>query len=111
MVRTVVICTFICGVVGTIQAQQVEIPREKTGKAAPVKHSAAQSSVESPQTVAYMETSSPTMPKLTIEQMRQAGALAARRVQEEIHDIEPEASEPAPAPRSPKKQISANAVR
>jgi len=111
MVRKVAIFTFVCGVVGTIQAQQVEIPREKNGKVAQEKHSASPSSVEGPRTVAYSETSSPTMPKLTIEQMRQAGALAARKVQEEIHDIEPEATEPEPAPRPPKKQISANAVR
>ena len=111
MVRKVVICTFVCGVVGTIQAQQVEVPREKIGQVAQLKHSAAPSSVEATETVAYAETSSPTMPKLTIEQMRQAGALAARKVQEEMHDIEPEATKPEPAPRPPKKQIIANAVR
>jgi len=99
--------------VGTNSAQQVEVPREKAGM---VVHSAkpptAQSVIEvRPQTVAIIETSHSSPPKLSIEQMRQAGALAAQKVKEENHDIETDAGPPdSPAPQ-PKKQISANAVR
>ena len=99
--------------VGTSSAQQVEVPREKAGT---VVHSAkpptAQSVIEvRPQTVAIIETSHSSPPKLSIEQMRQAGALAAQKVKEENHDIETDAGPPdSPAPQ-PKKQISVDAVR
>lgn len=104
MLGKAVICTLVCGVVGTAYAQQVEVPRESGAKP---KRASAQPVVEvRPQTVAYTETSA--MPRLSVEQMRQAGAMAARKVQEENHDIE--IDEPAPAP-PPKKQVAANAVR
>jgi len=97
--------------VGTNSAQQVEVPREKAGTVVQsAKRPAAQPAVEvQPQTVAIVETSHSSPPKLSIEQMRQAGALAAQKVREENHDIETDATEPdLPAP---KKQITANAVR
>lgn len=98
---------------GTSSAQQVEVPREKAGTVVQsAKRPAAQPAIEvRPQAVAIVETSHSSPPKLSIEQMRQAGALAAQKVREENHDIETDASLPdSPAPQ-PKKQISANAVR
>jgi murein DD-endopeptidase MepM/ murein hydrolase activator NlpD len=118
MVGKVVIGTLVCVLIsiGTIYAQQVEVPREKAGKIVQqTKRSTAQPVVEvRPQTVAIVETSNFSAPRLSIEQMRQAGASAAQKVKEENHDIEADASEPdLPAPAAPpKKQISsANAVR
>ena len=99
--------------VGTSSAQQVEVPREKAGAVVQsAKRPAAQPVTEvRPQAVAVAETSHSSPPKLSIEQMRQAGALAAQKVREENHDIETDAGPPdSPAPQ-PKKQISANAVR
>jgi len=99
--------------VGTSSAQQVEVPREKAGTVVQsAKRPAAQPVTEvRPQAVAIIETSHSSPPKLSIEQMRQAGALAAQKVREENHDIETDAGPPdSPAPQ-PKKQISANAVR
>jgi murein DD-endopeptidase MepM/ murein hydrolase activator NlpD len=89
-------------------AQQVEVPREQTLKAKPSK---AQAMVEvRPQTVAYSEAA---LPKLTIEQMRQAGARAAQKVREEQHDLDTDSNEPEPAPPPPrpKKQVAENAIR
>ena len=102
--------------IGTIYAQQVEVPREKAGKIVQqTKHPTAQPVVEvrPSQTVAFAETSNLNTPRLSIEQMRQAGALAAQKVKEEDHDIETDSSEPdSPATVSPrKKEVSANAVR
>jgi murein DD-endopeptidase MepM/ murein hydrolase activator NlpD len=117
MVRKVVIGALVCVFisVGTSSAQQVEIPREKAAKVVQqTKRPTAQPIVEvHPQTVAFTETSNLSAPRLSIEQMRRAGALAAQKVKEENHDIETDSSEPdLPAPVSPpKKQISANAVR
>ena len=117
MVGKVVIraLVFVLISVGTIYAQQVEIPREKAGKIVQqTKRPTAQPVVEvRPQTVAFTETSNLNAPRLSIEQMRQAGALAAQKVKEENHDIEADSSEPdLPAPAPPrKKEISANAVR
>src|SRR2546430_16878809 len=117
MVRKVVIGAVVCVLIsgGTIYAQQVEIPREKAGKIVQqTKRPVAQPIVEvRPQTVAFTETSNLNTPRLSVEQMRQAGALAAQKVKEEDHDIEADSSEPdvpAPSP-SRKKEISANAVR
>jgi murein DD-endopeptidase MepM/ murein hydrolase activator NlpD len=99
--------------IGTTYAQQVEVPREKGGKVVQqTKRLTAQPVVElHPQTVAFAETSNLSAPKLSIEQMRQAGALAAQKVKEENHDIETNSSTAdLPAPQ-PKKQVTANAVR
>jgi murein DD-endopeptidase MepM/ murein hydrolase activator NlpD len=114
MLGKVVIGILVCGLIsiGTISAQQVEVPREKAAKIVQqTKHPAAQPMVEvRPQTVAVSETLNLPAPKLSIEQMRRAGALAAQKVKEENHDIETDSSESdSPAPQ-PKKQISANAV-
>jgi murein DD-endopeptidase MepM/ murein hydrolase activator NlpD len=118
MVRKVVIraLVFVLISAGTNYAQQVEVPRETAGKIVQqTKRAAAQPVVEvRPQTVAIVETSNLSAPRLSIEQMRQAWAIAAQKVKEENHDIEADADEPdAPAPAAPpKKQISsANAVR
>jgi murein DD-endopeptidase MepM/ murein hydrolase activator NlpD len=99
--------------VGTSSAQQVEVPREKAGTVVQsAKRPAAQPAIEvRPQAVAIVETSHSSPPKLSIEQMRQAGALAAQKVREENHDIETDASLPDSPTPQPKKQISANAVR
>src|SRR5712691_6857660 len=99
--------------IGTIYAQQVEVPREKAGKIVQqAKRPSAQPVVEvRPQTVAFTETSTIPAPKLSIEQMRQAGALAAQKVKEENHDIETDSSESdLPGPQT-KKQVAATAVR
>jgi murein DD-endopeptidase MepM/ murein hydrolase activator NlpD len=111
MVRKVVIGALVAVIVsiGTIYAQQVEVPREKTGNVVqPTKHSTAQPVVEvHPLTIALAEPR-----KLSVEEMRKAGAIAAQKVKEEDHDIEADSSpaDVAPAP-APKKQISANAPR
>jgi murein DD-endopeptidase MepM/ murein hydrolase activator NlpD len=113
MVGRIVICILVSASVGTAYAQQVEIPRENAAKVA---HQ-TKTAVGQPQTevrsqavpVSYPKTSTTTT-TLSIEQMRQAGALAGQRVREEMHDIEED--EPPPKPTAPaKKEISANAVR
>src|SRR5437879_5911488 len=91
--------------VGTSSAQQVEVPREKAGAVVQSsKRPTAQPVAEVlPQTVAVVETSHSSPPKLSIEQMRQAGALAAQKVREENHDIETDASPPDSPSQQPKK--------
>ena len=106
MLGKAVICTSLLGaLVATTYGQQVEVPREQVAKP---KRVSIQGMVEVPQRVAYAETA---VPKLTIEQMRQAGAAAAQKVREEEHDLDADASEPPPPPPKPKKQVAANAVR
>ena len=104
---------FVLVLVGTTYAQQVEVPREKAGKVVhQANHPSAQPVVEvRPQTVAVASTLNLSAPKLSIEQMRQAGALAAQKVKEENHDIETDSDTSDVAALKPKKQISANAVR
>ncbi len=115
MVGKVVIGTLVCALisVGTSYAQQVEVPREKAGKIAQhPKLATAQPMVEvRPQTVAVSETLNLPTPKLSIEQMRRAGALAAQKVKEENHDIETDSSESDLPTPQPKKQVATNAVR
>jgi len=115
MVGKVVIGALVCVLVsvGTTYAQQVEVPREKVGKLVQeTKRPTAQPAVEvRPQTVALTETSNLSAPKISIEQMRQAGALAAQKVKEENHDIETDSNESdLPVPQA-KKQVAATAVR
>jgi murein DD-endopeptidase MepM/ murein hydrolase activator NlpD len=102
--------------IATLIAQQVEIPREKP---APVVHQAkipVQPQIEvhpKGQQVSYTPTkmpSSSTATTLSIEQMRQAGALAGQRVREEMHDIEEDEAAAKPVVQ-PKKQPAPNAVR
>ena len=100
MFGKVVTCTLLFGLsFGAIYAQQVEIPREKSVNAvSQAKRVAAQPVVEvNPLKIALVEPR-----KLTIEQMRKAGELAAQKVKEEDHDIETDLNESAP----PKKQIA-----
>jgi len=110
MVGRVVTCTLVFAALsGVVYSQQVEIPREQTAKA---KHASPQGMVEvRPQTIAYTEPANPALPKLTIEQMRQAGAAAAQKVREEEHELDADASAPEPPPPPKKKQVVANAVR
>src|SRR5437879_13699852 len=72
-----VVCVLIA--VGAISAQQVEVPREKAGKIIqPTKQPTAPPLVEvHPKTVALAERSNLSASRLSLEQMRQAGALAA----------------------------------
>jgi len=112
MLGKAVIGTLVCGFfsLGTSYAQQVEVPRAKQSSVvAQVKYTAAQP-VVGVQPLGFTTSSAPA-PKLTIEQMRRAGALAAQKVKDEDHDIELDASEATPAPAPVKKQITANAVR
>jgi murein DD-endopeptidase MepM/ murein hydrolase activator NlpD len=107
MVGKVAICTLVFGLsFGAIYAQQVEIPREKSANTVPpTKRVVAQPAVEvNPLKIALVEPQ-----KLTLDEMRKAGAVAAQKVKEEDHDIETDANEPAPP--APKKQVAANAVR
>ena len=118
MVGKVVIGIFGCALasIATTDAQQVDIPREKPTKGAQqTKAPVAQRQIElRPQAVPVSYTKPSASTPITIEQMRQAGAMAAQRVKEEMHDIE---EEDAPPPRtkvatSPaKKEAPANAVR
>src|SRR5437588_6325631 len=91
--------TLVCGFfsLGTTYAQQVEVPRAKQSSAVQqVKYTTAQPVVEvHPK---GFTTSSAPAPKLTIEQMRQAGAKAAQKVKDEDHDIEMDTTETTPAP-------------
>jgi murein DD-endopeptidase MepM/ murein hydrolase activator NlpD len=118
MVRKVVIGIFGCTLVFiiTAEAQQVEIPREKASKVIPPTKTTAQPSVEvHPQAIPVSYTTTAPSTKLSVEQMRQAGALAAQRVREEMHDIEADADASTPPARAPvapaKKATTANAVR
>jgi murein DD-endopeptidase MepM/ murein hydrolase activator NlpD len=118
MVGKLVIGIFGCALVSiaTTGAQQVEIPREKQAKVAQqTKAPTVQPQIESrPQAVPVSYTTNSPSTPITIEQMRQAGAMAAQRVKEEMHDIE---EEDAPPPRtkvatsSAKKEAPASAVR
>src|SRR2546430_2904796 len=102
------VCSFF--LLGTSYAQQVEVPRAKQSSSVQqVKYTAAQPVVEvHPQ---GFTTSSAPAPKLTVEQMRRAGALAAQKVKDEDHDIEMDTAEATPAPAPVKKQVTANSVR
>src|SRR5207302_10105163 len=83
---------------GGTSVQQVEVPRAKRGSVVQqVKNTTAQPAVEVRPEGEFTTSSAPA-PKLTIEQMRRAGALAAQKIKDEDHDIEIDASEPAPAP-------------
>src|SRR5437870_12680430 len=99
--------------VGTNSAQQVEVPREKAGTVVDsAKRPTAQPVTEvRPQTVAIVETSHSTPPKLSSEQMMQAGALAAQNVREDNHDIETDAGPMDWQDLQPKKQRSGDVVR
>src|SRR5437016_7311416 len=114
MLGKVAIGTVVCVLtaVGAISAQQVEVPREKAGKIIqPTKQPTAPPPVEvHPKTVALADRSNLSASRLSLEQMRQAGALAAQKVKEENHDIETDSSTADLAAPRLKKQISANAV-
>src|SRR5437016_6797943 len=109
MFGKVVTCTLVFGLsFGAIYAQQVEVPREKSGNVvSQTKRVAAQPVVEvNPLKIALVEPR-----KLSLDEMRKAGAVAAQKVKEEDHDIETDSSESAPSAAAPKKQIATNAVR
>jgi murein DD-endopeptidase MepM/ murein hydrolase activator NlpD len=92
-------------------AQQVEIPREKPIAAVHQPKSVPPPQIEprSPAQQVSYTTTAPS-PKLTLEQMRQAGARAGQRVREEMHDIQTD-EPPAKPAAQPKKQPELNAVR
>jgi murein DD-endopeptidase MepM/ murein hydrolase activator NlpD len=119
MVGKVVIGAFACSLVGiaTGSAQQVEIPREKPVAVAVVHQPkpVAQPQIElhpKVQTVSYTApaTTAPST-TLSVEQMRKAGAMAAQRVREEMHDIEEDEPPAKPAPAKKLAVTAANAVR
>lgn len=111
MVGRIVIWALVSAFTGIAYAQQVEIPREKHAAVAPHAKTNAQAQTEPrPQTVPVSYTTTSASSKISVEQMRQAGALAGQRAREEMLDIQIDAPPPkltAPA----KKEISANAVR
>ena len=114
MVRKVVIGALVCLFsIGASYAQQVEVPREKAGGTMQhTKPVTAQPIVEvRPQTVAVSQALNLSAPKLSVEQMRQAGALAAQKVKEENHDIETDSSDSDLSAPQTKKQTTASAVR
>ena len=85
-------CSFV--LVTAAHAQQVEIPRDKSSGVSELpKRIAKQPKVEiQAEKIAVVQPAKPPVKKITIEEMRQAGALAAQRMKEEIHDIEPPAA-------------------
>jgi murein DD-endopeptidase MepM/ murein hydrolase activator NlpD len=102
--------------IAATDAQQVEIPREKPTKVAqPTKAQTTQPQNElRPQAMPVSYTKSSPSTPITIEQMRQAGAMAGQRVKEEMHDIEEEDALPPRtkvATLSAKKEAPVNAVR
>jgi len=110
MVGRIVICTLVSAFVGTAYAQQVEIPHEKQAAVVPQSKTAAQAHIEvRPQVVPVSYTTTSASPKISVEQMRQAGTLAGQRAREEMLDIQ--IDEPAKSAAQPKKQPAPNAVR
>src|SRR5437762_1904386 len=105
MLGKVVIGTLVFGLasIGPASAQQVEVPREKVAKLVPeTKRVSAQPVVEvHPQMIALAEPR-----KLSIEEMRKAGAVAAQKVKEEDHDIETDSSTSDVPATAPKKQVA-----
>jgi murein DD-endopeptidase MepM/ murein hydrolase activator NlpD len=102
--------------IAATDAQQVEIPREKPTKVAqPTKAPTTQPQNElRPQAMPVSYTTKSPSTAITIEQMRQAGAMAGQRVKEEMHDIEEEDALPPRtkvATLSAKKEAPVNAVR
>jgi murein DD-endopeptidase MepM/ murein hydrolase activator NlpD len=78
-------------------AQQVEVPREKPVKVASL-------AVADQPTIEVRPA-----PKLTIEQMRAAGAMAAQRMKEEMHDFESDAIDEAAPVSAPQKKPAVSA--
>jgi murein DD-endopeptidase MepM/ murein hydrolase activator NlpD len=109
MVGKAVIWALVSALVGTAYAQQVEIPREKQAAVVPQQKTTAQIE-QRPQTVPVSYTTSSASPKISVEQMRQAGALAGQRAREEMLDIQIDEPPAKPAAQS-KKQSAPNAVR
>jgi murein DD-endopeptidase MepM/ murein hydrolase activator NlpD len=113
MVGKVVISALFSALVGTAYGQQVEIPRENAAKVAHQTKTAVsqpQTEVRSQAVPVSYTTTSTTVPTLSIEQMRQAGAMAGQRAREEMLDIQIDEPPSKPAAQ-PKKQPASNAVR
>jgi murein DD-endopeptidase MepM/ murein hydrolase activator NlpD len=108
-----VLASIFCGLVVITQAhgQEVEIPRDKSSRpAVQPKHVAQQPTVETRgQSTVNAQPAKPLSAALTIDEMRQAGRLAAERLKEEIHEIEPSAAPPARVAQT-KKQASPTAA-
>ena len=114
--RTVIVSSgFVLIAIATSYAQQVEIAREKPALAHSTRSTVGQPQVElQPRTIPVSYTTTTTSlpaPSVTIEQMRQAGALAGQKLREELHDIEDDAPPPPKPVAPPKKEIAPNAVR
>lgn len=110
MVGRIVICTLVSALAGTAYAQQVEVPHEKPVAVAPQAKTTAPAHIEvRPQVVPVSYTTTSASPKISVEQMRQAGTLAGQRAREEMLDIQ--IDEPARPAAQPKKQLAPNAVR
>jgi murein DD-endopeptidase MepM/ murein hydrolase activator NlpD len=93
----------------TLYSQQVEVPHDKKPAEQP-KRATGQPVVEVRREQQLLPP--PPAKQLTIQEMREAGALAAQKVKEEMHDIETESAaqvEPVSAP--PKKSVTASAPR
>jgi murein DD-endopeptidase MepM/ murein hydrolase activator NlpD len=109
MVGRIVICSLVSAFVETAYAQQVEIPHEKRAAVVPQAKTTAQAHIEvRPQVVPVSYTPTSASPKISVEQMRQAGTLAGQRAREEMLDIQ--IDEPEKPAAQPKKQPAPNAV-
>ena len=112
--RKQVLTSIFCGlvVVTQIHGQQVEIPRDKSSKIGEQqKRAAGQPIVETRgQQAVNAQPAKSLSAALTVDEMRQAGRLAAERMKEEIHEIEPSDIAPARVPQT-NKQASSTASR
>jgi murein DD-endopeptidase MepM/ murein hydrolase activator NlpD len=108
--RKQALASVICGlvVVTQIHGQQVEVPRDKSSKVGEQqKRVAGQPIVEiRGQPVVNAQPAKSVSAALTIDEMRQAGRLAAEQMKEEIHEIEPTATVPARVAQTNKKASS-----
>jgi len=119
--RKRVLASVFCALVVITQthAQQVEVPRDTNSKVGqrPTTFSApadirtrAEQTIPAQPSKPQIAANESASTKLTVEQMRKAGSLAAQRVKEEIHEIEPSAPAPARVSQT-NKQASPTASR
>ena len=95
--------------VATSYGQQVEVPHAKKSAEHP-SGASSQPIVEIRRE--QQPLSPPPVKQLTIEEMRQAGALAAQKVKEEMHDLDTDSTARAAAiSAAPKKPVIASAPR
>ena len=95
--------TCACACLGTLCAQQVEIPRDGDAKVQPKPRIVSETRPAQP----IVELVKTTPPKLTIDEMREAGEMAAQHVvKEEMHDIEEDELEPPPSKPKPAPKVA-----